>query len=231
MPFLLPFTSRVLLFRALVNRLHRQHQDPDRTPFLLGPSVNISVRRSHIYEDAYLKLQDSDLRQKLRVQFVNAVGLEEAGIDGGGILREFLSELLTTCFDPNRGYFKLNRSNLLYPNPNVHKVEVDFSRHYYFIGKMLGKALYENIQVELPLAEFFLTKLVSKKFDVDFHYLASLDQVMYKNMLFLKNYQGNIQDLGLDFTIVNEELGETRVSFYAIFIYYIQCNKKLQTRK
>lgn len=139
LPFLLPFTSRVLLFRALVYRLHNQFQDPERTAFLLGPSISISVRRSHIYEDAYLKLQETDLRHKLRVQFVNAVGLEEPGIDGGGILREFLSDLLVTCMDPNRGYFKLNRSNLLYPNPNVHRVEPNFMKHYYFIGKMLGK--------------------------------------------------------------------------------------------
>jgi hypothetical protein len=50
-------------------------------------------------------LSEPNLKLKMRVQLVNAAGLDEAGIDGGGIFREFLSELLKTGFDPNRGLF------------------------------------------------------------------------------------------------------------------------------
>ena len=60
-----------------------------------------------------------DLRQKLRVNFVNMQGLDEAGIDGGGVFREFLTEVLKTGFDPNRGYFTTNSNGQLYPNPQV----------------------------------------------------------------------------------------------------------------
>ncbi|KAI8438743.1 hypothetical protein MSG28_011151, partial [Choristoneura fumiferana] len=62
-----------------------------------GPSINISVRRTHLYEDAFDKLSpdnEPDLKLKLRVQLVNQAGAEEAGVDGGGLFREFLSELL-----------------------------------------------------------------------------------------------------------------------------------------
>lgn len=64
----------------------------------------------------------ADLRKKLRVTFVNAQGLNEAGIDGGGVFREFLSEVLTTGFDPNRGYFSTTPEGQLYPNPQVSPV-------------------------------------------------------------------------------------------------------------
>ena len=50
---------------------------------------------------------------------VNAQGLDEPGIDGGGLFREFLSELLKTGFDPNRGYFTSTQDGQLYPNPQV----------------------------------------------------------------------------------------------------------------
>lgn len=60
-----------------------------------------------------------DLRKKLRVMFVNAQGLKEPGIDGGGVFREFLSEVLKTGFDPNRGYFSTTPDGQLYPNPQV----------------------------------------------------------------------------------------------------------------
>lgn len=78
--------------------------------------------------------------------------------------------------------------------------------------------MYENLLVELPLAEFFLSKLVGRRNDVDVHHLASLDSVMYRNLLYLKNYEGNVADLGLDFTVVSDELGETSVSTIIYFI-------------
>lgn len=84
-------------------------------------------------------LSEPNLRWKMRVQLTNAVGLDEAGVDGGGIFREFLSELLKTSFDPNRGFFRLTHDNLLYPNPGVAVLVSDYPAHYYFIGRMLGK--------------------------------------------------------------------------------------------
>lgn len=76
---------------------------------------------------------------------------------------------------------------------------------------MLGKALYENLLVELPLAEFFISKLAGKHSDVDVHQLASLDPVLRRNLMSLKAYEGNVEDLNLDFTIVVNDLGETKV--------------------
>ena len=61
----------------------------------------------------------SDLRKPLHVSFTNLEGLAEAGIDGGGLFREFLSQLLQIGFDPNRGFFKANHEGLLHPNPQV----------------------------------------------------------------------------------------------------------------
>lgn len=55
----------------------------------------------------------------MRVTFTNAQGLDEAGIDGGGLFREFLSQLLKTGFDPNHGFFTPSPDSLLYPNPKV----------------------------------------------------------------------------------------------------------------
>ncbi|PSN48070.1 hypothetical protein C0J52_03451 [Blattella germanica] len=213
LPFLVAFQERVLVFQSLVLKDKLEHQG-EHSHFLQGPSIQVSVRRNYLYEDAFDKLSpenEPELRLKMRVQLVNVAGMDEAGVDGGGVFREFLSELLKTAFDPNRGFFRLTKDNQLYPNPNVHLLIEDFPRHYYFIGRILGKALYENLLVELPLAEFFLSKLVGRHSDVDVHHLASLDPIMYRNLLFLKSYEGDVADLGLDFTVLNDELGETRV--------------------
>lgn len=135
--------------------------------------------------------------------------MEEAGIDGGGIFKEFINEVLKTAFDPNRGFFLLTADNMLYPNPNVHLIQDNYTDHYFFIGRLIGKAIFENILVDLPLAEFFLAKLLVDRASA--HYLKSLDPILYRNLLYLRDYKGDVQDLGLDFTNVTSDLGETRI--------------------
>ncbi|XP_017478556.1 PREDICTED: ubiquitin-protein ligase E3C [Rhagoletis zephyria] len=212
-PFVVSFSKRVGILQGLV-AADKMRVQGNYQAFLQGPSIILKVRRSHLYEDAYDRLRpenEPDLRLKFRVQFISSLGLEEAGIDGGGVFREFLSELIKTAFDPNRGFFMVTTDNKLYPNPDVADLEPDFERHYYFIGRILGKAIYENLLVELPLAEFFLTKLAGKYADVDIHQLASLDPELYKNLLYLKDYEGDVSELNLDFTVASNSLGHTHM--------------------
>ncbi|CAH2236380.1 jg10760 [Pararge aegeria aegeria] len=215
-PFVVPFSTRVLIFQGLLIREKHEHWY-EMTNFNEGPSIIISVRRTHLYEDAFGKLSpenEPDLKLKLRVQLINQAGAEELGVDGGGLFREFLSELLKSAFDPNRGLFRLTKDNMLYPNPGVHLLYDDFPMHYYFVGRIAGKALYENLLVELPLAEFFLAKMCSTR-EPDVHALASLDPALYRGLLMLKSHRReDVPDLGLDFTIVSDELGEQRCNAF-----------------
>lgn len=74
--------------------------------------------------------------------------------------------------------------------------------------------MYENILVELRIAEFFLEKLCSVR-EPDVHALASLDPALYRGLLLLKSYQrDDVPDLGLDFTMLSDELGEQRVYMF-----------------
>ncbi|XP_075683517.1 ubiquitin-protein ligase E3C isoform X2 [Rhinoderma darwinii] len=211
LPFVVPFEERVKIFQRLIYADKQEVQGDG--PFLDG--INVTIRRNYIYEDAYDKLSpenEPDLKKRIRVHLLNTHGLDEAGIDGGGIFREFLNELLKSGFNPNQGFFKTTNEGLLYPNPAAQTLVGDsFARHYYFLGRMLGKALYENMLVELPFASFFLSKLLGTSADVDIHHLASLDPEMYKNLLFLKSYEGDVEELGLNFTVVNNDLGEAQV--------------------
>ena len=214
LPFTISFSQRVMVFQNLIYKDKHDHQG-DQVNFLQGPHINLVVRRNYIYEDSFDKLSKSNepnLKIKMRVQLVNAVGLDEAGIDGGGLFREFLSQLLKSAFDPNRGFFTLTKDQMLYPNPSADKIHGDSSPHYYFIGRILGKALYENLLVELPLASFFLSKLLGQTLiNVDIDHLYSLDPELHKNLLYLKTYEGDVQDLELDFTINVDDFGQNKV--------------------
>lgn len=41
--------------------------------------------------------------------------------------------------------------------------------------------------------------------------LPSLDEELYRNLMVLKNYTGDVEDLALNFTLVSDEFGETKV--------------------
>lgn len=102
----------------------RQEVQGTLQDFLLGPSISVTARRGRLYPDAFTDLASADLRMKLRVRLINEQGLDESGIDGGGLFREFLSETLKEGFDPKSGYFSFTPDRLFYPNPNVRACEV-----------------------------------------------------------------------------------------------------------
>jgi ubiquitin-protein ligase E3 C len=100
------------------------------------------------------------------------------GIDGGGVFKEFFTDLSKEVFDSDRGLWLTNKKNELYPNHGSYATQrkrlfhappfigsniIRFEAHsldwYRFIGRILGKALYEGILVEVAFAGFFLAKV------------------------------------------------------------------------
>jgi hypothetical protein len=46
-----------------------------------------------------------------------------AGIDGGGVFKEFFTSLCKEVFDTDRGLWLANKKNELYPNPHSYATE------------------------------------------------------------------------------------------------------------
>ena len=62
--------------------------------------------------------------------------------------------------------------------------------------------MYQGILIDVAFAGFFLAKWLGKQSYLDD--LASLDPELYRNLLFLKNYSGNPEDLSLTFAVVED---------------------------
>ncbi|KAK4770469.1 hypothetical protein SAY87_031001 [Trapa incisa] len=205
-PFLIPFTSRVKIFASQLAS-HRQRQGSQS----LFTRNRFRIRRDHILEDAYNqmnKCSEEDLRGLIRVTFINEFGVEEAGIDGGGIFKDFMENITRAAFDCQYGLFKETSDHLLYPNPGSGLIHEHHLQYFHFLGTLLGKAMYEGILVDIPFATFFLSKLKQKHNYLND--LPSLDPELYRHLIFLKNYKGNLSELELYFVIVNNEYGEQR---------------------
>ncbi|TPX51355.1 hypothetical protein SeLEV6574_g00330 [Synchytrium endobioticum] len=199
MPQTVPFKHRVEIFRALVQR--------EKATVPSHPQV-ITVNRKRILEDGYRqlgKLLPSQLKQTIRIRFVNELGLPEAGIDQHGIFKEFLEELVKMAFDKDLNLFRVNRDGLAFPSSTAF-VHEDHLRLFEFVGRVLGKGLFEGITLDIPLVSSIYAKLLGKSPSLED--LPSVDPELYKNLTFVKHYDGDVEDLSLTFTIDVDVFGK-----------------------
>jgi ubiquitin-protein ligase E3 C len=256
MPFVIPFETRVQIFREFVlldqTRRRGGNVDPDiwRLSVMqqsqLAPRHNrmsghellgrhhAKIRRDSVFEDAYEQFYDlgEGLKEPIQITFVDQFDTVEAGIDGGGVTKEFLTSVTNEAFRAEDGpnLFVANDQNLLYPNPSAidEREELlrqagirekssewkentnDLLRQYEFLGRIVGKCLYEGILVDIGFAGFFLLKWAASGaagsesgYRASINDLRDLDESLYQGLMKLKNYPGDVEDFSLDFTITD----------------------------
>ncbi|EKV11321.1 hypothetical protein PDIG_51580 [Penicillium digitatum PHI26] len=258
MPFFIPFATRVQIFRQFIFRDQQRRRkgfvDPEswrlsvaQNAMINGPPEGAAdilarhhadIRRESVFEDAfsqYYGLGDG-LKEPIQISFIDQFGAMEAGIDGGGVTKEFLTSITSQAFktDDYESMFAENDHHLLYPSPiavdQLKKVLSEAGltnsspewqddvrgllRRYEFLGRIIGKCLYEGILVDVDFAPFFLLKwaltggsrsaVKESSYRANLNDLKDLDEGLYQGLLQLKNYPGNVEDFGLDFTINNK---------------------------
>jgi ubiquitin-protein ligase E3 C len=173
----------------------------------------LTIRRDRLLEDGLSglgALPPGALRGPIRIRFVDAHGAPEAGIDGGGLFKDFLDDLVRSAFDPRHGLWRTTPSHALYPSPaSGAAANAAGGTHlevFRFQGAVLGKALFEGMLAELPFASFFLAKLRGDAMELND--LASLDEPLYRSLLFLKRFTGDHAALCLFFTTTRDGGGE-----------------------
>jgi hypothetical protein len=205
MPWSISFHERMRLFREFVNTERLSIQTDSRGNM-------IRIRRSRIFEDgksAFDKIGHS-MKDRIIVRYVNDFGEEEAGIDAGGLFKDFLTDLSARIFDPSFGLFVETSNKLTYPNPAATKIydSYELDSMFSFLGRVLGKALFENIVIQPQFAHFFLAFMHGRyNFMNLINDLATLDPELYKNLLFLKSYDGDISELDLYFSVTDSSFG------------------------
>ncbi|KAI8086325.1 uncharacterized protein BX664DRAFT_365944 [Halteromyces radiatus] len=209
-PFVISFEHRVQIFRMFVNNDRRRNDILDALDYV-RPHAEVQIRRQHVFEDGFNQLYKlgPDLKKKIAIIFIDSFGLMESGIDGGGVFKEFLTSLGHEAFNTDYGLFSSTPDQLLYPNPSSFATEGSQLAYFEFLGLIIGKALYEGILLDVAFAEFFLKKCLGKINYLDD--LPSLDPELYKGLIQVKNFKGNVEDLCLDFTLTENEADQPRV--------------------
>eukprot|EP00549_Striatella_unipunctata_P010688 CAMPEP_0118687574 /NCGR_PEP_ID=MMETSP0800-20121206/8458_1 /TAXON_ID=210618 ORGANISM="Striatella unipunctata, Strain CCMP2910" /NCGR_SAMPLE_ID=MMETSP0800 /ASSEMBLY_ACC=CAM_ASM_000638 /LENGTH=758 /DNA_ID=CAMNT_0006584773 /DNA_START=159 /DNA_END=2438 /DNA_ORIENTATION=+ len=214
-PQAVPFDRRVNLFTSLLraDKLNTQNQRSVLEQLLTANSDNntnhaqVHIRRDQLYADSKDQLNKlgSRLRHKVQVTFINQHGAQEAGIDGGGVFKEFLDDLIKQAFDPQqKSLFSVTPLQTLAINTSL-PLSAENNDHYEFLGRVLGKALYESILVEPQLSLPFLNQLLGKLNTLDD--LKNIDPEFHRHLAGLRNMDAtSLSNLGLYFDVTTKQL-------------------------
>ncbi|EOY08056.1 E3 ubiquitin-protein ligase UPL7 isoform 3, partial [Theobroma cacao] len=212
MPHVFPFEERVQMFREFINMDKVSRKMAGEVAGPGSRSVEIVIRRGHIVEDGFRQLNSlgSRLKSSIHVSFVSECGLPEAGLDYGGLSKEFLTDISKEAFAPEYGLFSQTSTSdrLLIPNPAARYLENGIQM-IEFLGRVVGKALYEGILLDYSFSHVFVQKLLGRYSFLD--ELSTLDPELYRNLMYVKHYDGDIKELCLDFTITEESFGKRHV--------------------
>jgi ubiquitin-protein ligase E3 C len=194
-PHSIPFAQRVTLLRAFVQGTRERAN-------LGRPAIRLAVRRTHIFEDGLVELENANWQARFQVSFIDELGRREQGQDAGGLFKEYWEKLAETAFNPDYGLFKATEARLLYPNPQANNFHENVAKLFEFLGLVIGKAIFEGIVVEPCFAPFFIAKLLGRH--NSYYDLQSLDPALFANLQRLKGYEGNVADLCCSFVATTE---------------------------
>ncbi|KAK6044738.1 HECT-domain protein [Cooperia oncophora] len=205
-------TSRgVLLMRKLSHLILSQGKDAVVQESSIESSATlITVARNRLVEDGYRQLSmlsTRALKSTIRVKFINQQGLDEAGIDQDGVFKEFLELTIKQVFDPALNLFRSTAAGVLYPSATS-SVHEDHLALFQFVGRILAKAVYEGIVVDVQLAPVLLAAMLGGRRLCAFDELSQLDPELYRNLTFVKKYDGDVSDLSLTFSIDEDFMGK-----------------------
>lgn len=225
LPFFILFKDRVKIFQSLI--------DLDKARMNIGdygsPKLRSDIRREFLLEDAFMGFHNvgEKLKNPLQIKFFNEYGGEEAGIDGGGITKEFLTSVAIEGFNPNNElklFKETNSDNQLYPNDEIFKciakkinTDEQMKKLLYlkFLGSIIGKCFYDNVLIDISFAPFFLNKWCNTNNSMrnSINDLNYLDSELFINLMkLIKMSPNEIENLDLNFTI-DEKINNENIKF------------------
>ncbi|KAG7111387.1 E3 ubiquitin protein ligase like [Verticillium longisporum] len=181
MPFVIPFDARVHIFRQFIyldQQKRRQGMDAEqwRMSMINNPLLpqrgltgrhRGSIKRGQEFDDAFEQFFElgESLKEPVQIQFIDSFGDVEAGIDGGGVAKEFLLSAINQVFmnQSEDRYFVENSQKLWYPNPIIfdksreeaeemgfpeaRKKEIltELSQKYEFLGRLSRNLNFNNV--------------------------------------------------------------------------------------
>lgn len=168
------------------------------------PPLQLSVRREQVFHDSFkaLYFQTADQMKfgKLSIRFHG-----EEGVDAGGVTREWFQVLSRQMFDPGYALFIPVSSDRTTFHPNqLSSVNEEHLMFFKFIGRIIGKALYEGRVLDCHFSRAVYKRILGKA--VSLKDMESLDPDYYKSLVWM--LENDITDIITEtFSVDNDKFG------------------------
>ncbi|XP_034754357.1 probable E3 ubiquitin-protein ligase HECTD2 [Etheostoma cragini] len=195
--------------QSLVSKVSRRQRVDMNLLFL-----NIKVRRAQLLSDSLDELtrKRCDLKKKLRVTFVG-----EAGLDMGGLTKEWFLLLVRQIFHTDYGMFTYMKDSRCHWFSSW---KCDNYSEFQLVGTLMGLAVYNSIALDIHFPLYCYRKLLTPPtapcdqnalVGMTTATLDDLQQIMPElahGLGELLSYEGNVEeDFYLTFQVFQEEMG------------------------
>uniref|UniRef100_A0A8C6SN83 HECT-type E3 ubiquitin transferase n=1 Tax=Neogobius melanostomus TaxID=47308 RepID=A0A8C6SN83_9GOBI len=188
--------------QSLVSKVSRRQRVDMNLLFL-----NIKVRRAQLLSDSLEELtrKRSDLKKKLRVTFVG-----EAGLDMGGLTKEWFLLLVRQVFHTDYGMFTYMKDSRCHWFSSW---KCDNYSEFQLVGTLMGLAVYNSIALDIhfPLYVYRYPKvcvLINHLKKLTLEHVFVIVQELAHGLGELLTYDGNVEeDFYLTFQVFQEEMG------------------------
>jgi hypothetical protein len=202
-PFIFPIKFRIDCFYSLIKKKKTNRE----LLISLGMGhdvrvLDLKVSRNNLFDQALGLYLEGSLKHKIpwKITFVNKLGMVEDGQDAGGLFMEFLMKLSEEAFSKEAGFFVESTTGFLIPNANSNEISEYHLNVFEFLGFIVGVAVLNETQIWPNLSTFFLNNVLGIANPLI--ELKNYDYELYKNLISLMDYEGNIEDdLCLNFSI------------------------------
>ena len=172
------------------------------------PPLQLAMRRDQVFLDSFKHLSfknpDEIKYGKLSIRFHG-----EEGVDAGGVTREWFQVLSRQMFNPDYYLFIPVASDRTTFHPNKQSgVNDEHLMFFKFIGRMIGKALYEGRALDCHFSRAVYKRILGKT--VSIKDMETLDLQFYKSLLWM--LENDISDVITDsFSVETDDFGVTKI--------------------
>ena len=146
------------------------------------------ISRDNVLENSMVQLEVLNLFKEMKIIFTG-----EESSDAGGLIREWLTILFKEIMDPKTGLFERSDTDevsyIIKKNISDTKENRD---KYYFIGRVLAKALLENLTVNCCFNKVIYQLILGEK--IEFKDLIFIDKPLYNSLKNLINMKEECAD-------------------------------------
>ena len=165
----------------------------------------IDINRIHILRDSLMKIKEINIFKEWKINFIG-----ETNYDAGGILREWFTTLFKALEDEKLQLFiKSETETFSYIINPLLKRNSNNYKYFSLIGKLMAKALIDNITVNICFNKLIYKMILQEK--IETNELVFINQPLYNS---LQNMSGiGNMDLGIYYNIELKDCNNNIHSF------------------